>query len=111
MSADEYWNGDVWLVHDYLKAERYRQERSDYDAWLQGYYVQNALLSTVGNLFLSKGKQPYEYPAIPLAQQAKEEEKAETKRREKEAELVRAKIYMEQMCRAGANWGKNKGNP
>ena len=47
MTPDQYWNGDTWLVRDYLKAEEFRREKENYNAWLNGVYVAKAISATI----------------------------------------------------------------
>ena len=63
MSYDEFWNQDVSLVKAYRKADELRRRRQNVVLWLQGVYVREALLSTVGNMLAGKGATPIEYPA------------------------------------------------
>lgn len=54
----------------YAKGYRIRMERQrDYDnfvAYIQGVYVREALMATVGNMFKKKSAKPYEYPEKPF---------------------------------------------
>lgn len=102
MNYELYWYGDPLAAKSYFEADKLRQERLHADAWLQGIYMAYAIQSTIGNAFLGKGKPPFEYPKEPLYRSVSEEEKEE---REKQ-EAVIARLYMENMIRAGKNWGK-----
>ena len=50
---DEYWYGDYTQLEHYQKAFELRRERANYDAWLQGAYMYDALcmVSPVLNAF------------------------------------------------------------
>ena len=60
-----------------IHAKAYKQsiiQKRDYDnyiAYLQGAYVRDALISTVGNMFKKKGQKPIEYPDRPYEMQTK----------------------------------------
>lgn len=106
MSYELYWYGDPLAAKRYFEADKLRQERTNADAWLQGVYMAYAIQSTIGNAFLGKSKPPFEYPKEPLfAKRIEDEKEAEREKREKQ-EAVVARLYMENMIRAGKNWGK-----
>lgn len=66
----------------------------DYIAWLNGVYVHESLLSTVGNMF-NKGK-PHLYPREPLNNAMKKKEK-DDEAKKREDELLLQKNYMEML--------------
>ena len=102
MTHDEYWYGDPWMVRDYLKADEFRREKANYDAWLHGLYVASAIDSTVGNAFRKEHSQPSEYPdkPFPLFESEEEEEEREQKN------LDAAELYLKQFIEFGKKWGK-----
>ena len=109
MTYEQYWYGDPLMVGAYYKAEKIREELRDIDAWKQGMYVANAIECTIGNAFLSKGKEPAKYPKQPIL--TEERVRKETERRKKTEEIkaqeaVFAKAYMMSMMETGKNWGK-----
>lgn len=65
MTYDEFWNQDVAMVRAYRKADDLKRRRQNETLWMQGWYIRDALLSTVGNMFSGKGSVPIEYPAEP----------------------------------------------
>lgn len=79
------------------------QRRKNYEAWLFGVYVQNAIASCISASF-SKGRQnAFQYPGTPipsLQPRTESEVKAEA-----EKERMRAYLYLNQFVRAGKNWG------
>ena len=104
MTYEQYWYGDPLMVRAFCKAEEIRQERADYNAWLNGIYVVNALEATVGNMFRKNGSEPLEYPKQPiLASENHEEVKTE----QADQETAIARLYMLNMVRAGKDWGKH----
>lgn len=107
MSYDLYWYEDPLLIRDFLKAEKYRQERETYMAWLNGAYVRAAIASSIGNAFIKKGMPANEYPDPPKFSAEEESMETEEQMEERdEQEALLARIYMDNMVRAGKNWGK-----
>jgi hypothetical protein len=85
MTYDEFWNQDVSMVGAYRKADELKRRRHNEVLWMQGMYVREALLSTVGNMFAAKGSTPIEYPAEPYPvtlEQVNEKKALEHKRME-----------------------------
>lgn len=108
MTYEQYWYGHPLMAADYVRAERYRQERMNEEAWLHGAYVKRALESTVGNMFIKDQSDAIEYPTEPIPLFKDEEDDAEQKQRtdREEQEILFAQAYMAQMMIAGENWGK-----
>lgn len=67
MTSDEYWNGDAELPRYFREAHLLRRKQANFDAWLNGYYVYNALLCA-SPLFRDwvKDHRPEEYFGEPL---------------------------------------------
>ena len=65
-----------------------------------GRYVQEALSAVLSAMFGKRGHSPYKYPTQPYSFQ-----EAAQAPKDEEYEVLRAKIYMRQMMRAGKNWG------
>lgn len=78
MTYDEFWNQDVAMVRAYRKSYELKRRQQNEALWMQGLYVRDALLSTVGNMFASKSSTPIEYPAepYPVTEEQVEEKKA-----------------------------------
>ena len=87
MTYEEYWNGDNCLPKYYRKAEEERLKKTNFNAWLQGFYVYEALLDVfpVFNPNVRNHK-PSEYMKKPvpitdedvrIANEEKEKEEAE----------------------------------
>ena len=106
MTATEYWHGDPWLIRQYYEAEKLRQKRLDAQAWLQGAYIYDALarIAPLLQAFPAKGAKVQEYPPKSYSVTRDEEQRA----MDEEQEALRARIYMENMVRAGRGWGKKK---
>lgn len=80
-------------------ANSYRQ-RADFEAWLTGRYVHEALSAVLSAALGKKGRTPYRYPSQPYSAQ-----EAAQAPKDDDRDALRAKIYMRQMMRAGKNWG------
>lgn len=106
MTYEQYWYDDPLMVRAFYKADKLKQSREDFMAWLSGAYIKRALESTVGNMFLEKGKQPFEYPEMPIFSQNENKPKLPSAEQE-EKEKAQARLYMLNMVRAGKDWGKH----
>jgi hypothetical protein len=110
MTYDEYWNGDVWMVEAFSKADRLRRERFNQEAHLQGLYIYEAL-ADVSPLFrpFTNAAKAIPYPNQPFnlfKRDKSEEEEGEDDRpvqTEEEKERILAKLYMNNMVRASKN--------
>ena len=58
MSYDEYWNMDASLVKTYRKAKEIRREETNFELWLQGRYVYDAIAALAPILRTSLSKKP-----------------------------------------------------
>lgn len=105
MTYDQYWYGDACMVRAFYKAEKLRKQERDYQAWVSGLYIKEAIESTVGNMFKKQGTPPIEYPEKPYYMQA--EEQTEAAREKEKQEQAFAKLYMYNMMRAGKEWGQH----
>jgi len=63
----EYWHGDYTQLAEYRKSFEIQRERANYDAWLQGAYIYDALcaVSPVLNAFAKRGTKPMPYHKEP----------------------------------------------
>lgn len=104
MSSGEYWDDDPDLTTAYREAHRIKLQRKNEELWLQGIYTSQALLSTVGNMFSSKGSKPLEYPKEPLPLTEKE-----IREREEAKQKARFKKMKEMMMMASQNSKKKEG--
>lgn len=95
MTHDQYWHGDPELVKFYREAERLSRKKSNYDAWLQGLYVYEAIasLAPVLQAFAKKGTKarPYSKEPYDVVEKSEREQEAERKRKAEEAERERQK--------------------
>lgn len=95
MTWDEYWNGDPEMVVAFRKAHELKRKQKNYDLWLQGMYIYEAL-ADVSPLFHAfvKDPKPIPYSAQPYALDDEEAEKRkkneEEDRDKKNQETVKA---------------------
>lgn len=87
-SSDEFWNGAPWIAKSYRDADVFRQERKNYDAWLQGLYIYYGVKSAVDTFAWGfggkKGARPEGYPERQIAITEREKQ-AEYELKRKEA--------------------------
>lgn len=105
------------MVRAFLKANEIRQKRRveeiNSTAHLQGLYVYEAIgrLSPVLHAFAKKGTKPKPYLKDPFQlsgdEKGDDETEEEKEKREKQ-EALRARLYMDNMIRAGKNWGNGR---
>lgn len=87
MSLTEYWDGDPKLTRYYREAQRLKNKKDNFNAWLNGLYIYNALLC-VSPLYRDwvKDHHPEKYFAEPIDIYPKTEtEEKETEIRQAEA--------------------------
>lgn len=66
MPYELFWEGDVWLAVAYRKAHKRRREQDNFDAFLQGTYIYEALVRVAPALnAFSKKPQPHEWLEEP----------------------------------------------
>lgn len=104
MTYEQYWYGDPLMVRAFYEADKIRKEREDYEAWLHGLYVLNALNASVGNMFRKSG-QPVKYPTEPFSVTEKKERQRQ-KEIDEEQEALIAQAWMSSFVQAGKNWGR-----
>jgi hypothetical protein len=86
MTYEQFWEGDPSLAADYREAHKIMQKRQNLNAWLQGYYVYNAIgaFAEILPAFPKKGAKVQPYMEEPIAMTDEEvKERAERKQREK----------------------------
>jgi hypothetical protein len=101
MTYEEYWYGDVWLIKLYREADKLKLKRKNEEAWLQGMYFYEGVCVALGNAFRQKSDPALSYPSQPYPVF-----KEEQPQKDEEAEVLKAKLYMQNMMRMGKNWGK-----
>lgn len=93
MTYDEFWNQDVTMVRAFRKADELKRQRQNEVLWMQGLYVREALLSTVGNMFSGKGATPIEYPKEPYPITAVQVEEKKEREQKSMEERMKADLF------------------
>lgn len=97
MSSAEYWDGDPSLPRYFRKAFEMRQKRENEQAWLNGLYVYDAMMSALTHLSPNKSSHK-NYAAKPYSATAKE---AEKEHEDKVAEAqAQAEVWMKSWAAA-----------
>lgn len=93
MTIDEYWNGDAELPVYYREAYQLKRRQKNFDAWLNGYYVYNALVCA-SPLFRDwlKDHHPEKYMQEPLDLYPKKNPESIAQQQEDEKELANQEI-------------------
>jgi hypothetical protein len=93
MTYDEFWNQVVTMVRAFRKADELKRQRQNEVLWMQGLYVREALLSTVGNMFSGKGATPIEYPKEPYPITAGQVEEKKEREQKNMEERMKADLF------------------
>lgn len=104
MSYDEFWNGDVSMVEAYRTADELRLKQRNYELWLQGMYIYEALCdaSPLFRFSMKSGTvkpEPYAkepYPVTPAEAREREERMAAAETERLKAEFA---LFAEQVKR------------
>lgn len=109
MSYEEFWEKDIDLVKFYREAEQLRQKRRDYDLWLQGRYIYDALcaVSPVLQAFAPQGTRAMPYIEEPYPRTKKDLVERQRKIIKKNAEAFRALVELKNEERRKNNVGSN----
>ena len=109
MSYEEFWEMDVDLVKFYREAEQLKQKRRDYDLWLQGRYIYDALcaVSPVLHAFAPQGTKAMPYLEEPYPRTRKELRERQKKIMKENAETFRALVELKNEERRKNNVGSN----
>lgn len=77
MTPKQYWEEDSTLVKSYRKAEELRVERVNYEKWLQGMYIYEAICdaSPLLHAFAKKGVKAHPYTDRPYPINERQREK------------------------------------
>lgn len=89
MTPDEYWHGSPELTQAYREAFKIRKEERNYEMWLQGWYIHQAILAGLSHLGEKAKIVDYiEEPVqiFPLTEKEKEQ------KRQEEAEKLEAQL-------------------
>lgn len=66
VSCEEYWHGDPTNLKHYAKANELKNEQRNWEMWLQGLYIHNAVGVVLKNAFARKGATPEKYIEKPI---------------------------------------------
>lgn len=96
MTYDEFWNGDVSMTVAYRKADELRLKQRNYELWLQGMYMYEALCdaSPLFRFTLKGGTikpEPYvkePYPVTALEAREREEQAAKAREEQLKAQFA-----------------------
>lgn len=96
MTYEEFWEKDVEMVKAYREAERIKRKRKDWDLWLQGRYIYDALccVSPILHAFAKEGTRPESYLEEPYPRTKKDIEEREQKIMKENAEGFRALVAL-----------------
>lgn len=92
MSYKEYWFGDPSLVVAYRKAEDIRSHRKNWEMWMNGRYVYEAVMRLIPSLQLLKPREPMEYMNEPYPLTKEEYEERLQREEKKKQEEIKAKM-------------------
>ena len=95
MPSDEFWRGNPQYFNSYVEAYRLKKSRedeaeafnTDYQAWLVGLYVQQALSIVLSGAFGKRGGKRAQYPKEPLSFSKRKSEDREKKQEQENALL------------------------
>lgn len=97
MPSDEFWKGEPHFFYSYIEAYRQNKSRTDeaeafntdYQAWLIGLYVQQAVGTLLNSAFGKRGTKKSEYPSEPVSFTRRKKEDIKKKEEMELAQLQR----------------------
>lgn len=113
MTYDEFWHGDVYRALFYKKAYTERMkiqsELNDYNFWLQGMYVYEAICdaSPIYHAFAKKGTKPLPYSSEPYGVKYKKEKDKELSEQDIKNGRLIAQVHFDNWFRATTNHFNN----
>lgn len=102
MTYTEYWDGDAMMPRFYRQAEELKRRRENFNAWLQGAYVYEAirdLAPSINPLTKARSK-PYRDTVIPMLPSEIKEHEEKKKKERYEENLARFKGLAQQINEA-----------
>lgn len=88
MSYEEYWNGSTDRLKHYFEANRLRLKQRNYELWLQGAYIYEAVGTVMTNAFAKKGSSPKGYTKEPYNIFPLTADEKKEKQRQERAKIV-----------------------
>lgn len=109
MTPDAYWNGDNDLPKAYREADKLRLERDNFQSWLHGKYIYDALLAASPLLNgMSKRNEPFPYLESPYEFKDQTHDK-ESEREKERQEYLSEKNKIEMMLmKASARFAQRR---
>jgi len=89
VSYDEFWHSSTERLRYYYLAERQRIQRRNYELWLQGAYIYDAVGTVISNAFAKKGSTAKKYAQKPYDILEPTNEEKELKAKQERERLVR----------------------
>ena len=109
MTHEQYWHGNPWLVKPYREAAKLKQQDDNFNYWLQGKYIYDAL-QLVSPLLRAFSKKPKAIPYHTEPYQFGKKKKEEVVEKE-EREMHKMKTLFECMAARINKNMKNKTPP
>jgi hypothetical protein len=100
MTYEQFWEGDSWLVKDYRKAQEYRRDETNFQAWLQGMYIYEAIadIAPILHPFAKKGTRARKYAERPYEFKKPDKKKSSVPEKDKEAKAQSDRILAKMMA-------------
>lgn len=100
MTYEQFWEGDSWLVKDYRKAQEYRRDEINFQAWLQGMYIYEAIadIAPILHPFAKKGTRARKYAERPYEFKKPDKKKSSVPEKDKEAKAQSDRILAKMMA-------------
>lgn len=92
MTYEEYWDGDNEAPKMYRKAYELKRRQANFDLWLQGAYVYEAILACSPTLNALKPSKPIDYRRTPFPLTAAEQFEAKEREEREKFEQFRAEM-------------------
>ena len=94
MTYEQFWDGAPELAAYFRRADEIRRDRKNFDSWLAGMYIYDAILdaSPILRAFAKNGTRPLPYPDRPYPITEAEKKHSEEEREKAVADKGRARI-------------------
>lgn len=94
MSWEQFWHGDVEMARFYRQAHEMQLKQKNFELWLQGRYVYEAIgdMVPVLHAFAKEGSTPTPYPREPYPLTQKDVREQEERERREQYERMKAYV-------------------
>ena len=92
MTYEQYWDGDNEAPKMFRKAYELKRKNENFNLWLQGAYVYEAILACSPTLNALKPREPIDYRRAPFPLTAAEQLEAKEKEEREKFEQFRAEM-------------------